>query len=161
MTAAVAATVASVMGVDVVPTQPLMEAGLDSLGAVELRNALAAKFAVELPATVTLDQPTIAALAQHIASLSVDAGQAAEVQSLSSWGSIAGTEVSTDQLDHCATRHYVSSSPTALAQRTQAPSHVTCAQKVPLPCTARSRTPSICCVSGFFCSTGPLLELVS
>ncbi len=103
MTAAVAATVASVMGAEVAPTQPLMEAGLDSLGAVELRNALVAKFAVDLPATVTLDQPTVAALAQYIASLSLDAGAVAEVQSLSSWGSVAGTEVSTTSLDHFPT----------------------------------------------------------
>ena len=48
--------------------QPLMEAGLDSLGAVELRNSLATHFAVDLPSTVTFDYPTIAALANFIAS---------------------------------------------------------------------------------------------
>ena len=47
--------------------QPLMEAGLDSLGAVELRNGLATLFAVELPATVTFDYPTAAALGTFIA----------------------------------------------------------------------------------------------
>lgn len=46
-----------------------MEAGLDSLGAVELRNSLASRFGVELAATVTIDYPTAAALAMHIASL--------------------------------------------------------------------------------------------
>lgn len=49
--------------------QPLMEAGLDSLGAVELRNALSAKFGLELPATVTLDFPSVAALAAHLATI--------------------------------------------------------------------------------------------
>ena len=44
-----------------------MEAGLDSLGAVELRNALSAHFSVELPATVTFDHPTPAALAAFLA----------------------------------------------------------------------------------------------
>ena len=44
-----------------------MEAGLDSIGAVELRNSVSAKFGVELPATVTFDQPTIQDLAQFLA----------------------------------------------------------------------------------------------
>ena len=35
-------------------------------GAVELRNAVASQFGVELPATVTFDYPTIAALAGFI-----------------------------------------------------------------------------------------------
>ena len=46
-----------------------MEAGLDSLGAVELRNALASLFAVDLPATVTFDHPTAVALGTFIAGL--------------------------------------------------------------------------------------------
>ncbi len=49
--------------------QPLMEAGLDSLGAVDLRNALAAQFSVDLPATITFDYPTIPGLARFITSL--------------------------------------------------------------------------------------------
>ena len=44
-----------------------MEAGLDSLGAVELRNSVSAKFGVELPATVTFDHPSVVALAEYVA----------------------------------------------------------------------------------------------
>ena len=51
-------------GWQVLPDQPLMEAGLDSIGAVELRNAVGAKFGVDLPATVTFDHPTPQALTQ-------------------------------------------------------------------------------------------------
>ena len=51
----------------VAPQQPLMEAGLDSLAAVELRNQLAARFSVDLAPTLSFDFPTAAALASHIA----------------------------------------------------------------------------------------------
>lgn len=44
-----------------------MEAGLDSLGAVELRNALGSRFNLpDLPATLTYDYTTIKVLADHI-----------------------------------------------------------------------------------------------
>lgn len=45
-----------------------MQAGLDSIGAVELRNAVSSKFGIELPATVTYDHPSVDALARFIAS---------------------------------------------------------------------------------------------
>eukprot|EP00887_Chlorella_sp_A99_P003340 scaffold26.g3340.t1 len=62
----VVATVASVLGTTVAPHQPLMDAGLDSLGSVELRNALSAEFGLDLPATLVFDYPTIAALTHFI-----------------------------------------------------------------------------------------------
>ncbi|KAK9841826.1 hypothetical protein WJX81_005522 [Elliptochloris bilobata] len=46
--------------------QPLMEAGLDSLGATELQATLGTAFGLQLPATTTIDYPTSAALAAHI-----------------------------------------------------------------------------------------------
>ena len=41
------------------PDQALMEAGLDSLAAVELRTAVAAAFGTAMPATLALDYPTL------------------------------------------------------------------------------------------------------
>ena len=58
--------VSSVLGAAPTPDTPLMEAGLDSIGAVEVRNAVASKFGVDLPATVTFDYPTVQALAGFV-----------------------------------------------------------------------------------------------
>ena len=44
-----------------------MELGIDSLGAVELKNSLESKFAITLPATLSLDYPTALAMANFIA----------------------------------------------------------------------------------------------
>lgn len=59
--------VSSLLGSGISKDEPLMEAGLDSLGAVELRNSVSAKFGVELPATVTFDHPSVVALAEYVA----------------------------------------------------------------------------------------------
>ena len=58
--------VENVIGTALGPEDPLMASGLDSLGAVQLRNAISERFGVELPATAALDFPTSAALAKHI-----------------------------------------------------------------------------------------------
>jgi hypothetical protein len=50
----------------IVLVQPLMEAGLDSIGLVELRNIVSTKFGVELPATVAFDYPSVDALARFV-----------------------------------------------------------------------------------------------
>ncbi len=67
--------------------QPLMEAGLDSLGAVELHNALGTKFGLELPATITLDFPSIAALAAHLASIATSADDLIGADEVASYAS--------------------------------------------------------------------------
>jgi acyl carrier protein len=72
--AQVSSTVQSVLGREVAREASLMEAGLDSLGAVELRNSLAKTFELELPATLTFDYPSVAAIAGFISESSGAAG---------------------------------------------------------------------------------------
>jgi NADPH:quinone reductase-like Zn-dependent oxidoreductase/acyl carrier protein len=53
---------------EVEPTTPLAELGLDSLLAVELRNALAKALGQSMPATLLFDYPTLETLTQYILS---------------------------------------------------------------------------------------------
>ena len=73
----VAAAVAAVLGGPVASDSSLMEAGLDSLGAVELRNSLSKQFGLDLPATLTFDYPTTAAIAAFISESVVPAPEQA------------------------------------------------------------------------------------
>ena len=54
------------------------------MGAVELRNALMARFGIAVSATVAFDHPTLAALAAHVAATLAPAGttQPSEVRLL-------------------------------------------------------------------------------
>jgi len=62
-------TVAStILGKEVPVNEPLMAAGLDSLSSVEFRNTLEAKLGMQLPSTLVFDYPSIAAIAQLVAS---------------------------------------------------------------------------------------------
>lgn len=75
------------------PSSPAHDAG-----SVELRNAVAAQFGVELPATVTFDYPTPAALAAFVHSqlLSVSKAAAATPEAAAPVGQ-GGWEASTPQ----------------------------------------------------------------
>ena len=57
-----------------------MEAGLDSLGAVELRNLLAAQLHTDLPSTLLFDYPTLSSLAQHLTTFGLADAYAADVE---------------------------------------------------------------------------------
>ena len=59
----IAAAVDTVIGHAIGHDEPLMAAGLDSLGTVELRNTLESKLGLQLPATLVFDYPTVSALA--------------------------------------------------------------------------------------------------
>ena len=69
----VRAVVSEVVGRDVGDDVPLMEAGLDSLGAVELRSRLAQRLGGDaeaaLPETLVFDYPTVRQLEERVASL--------------------------------------------------------------------------------------------
>ena len=49
--------------------EPLMDAGVDSLGAVELRSAISKRTGLEMPATLVFDYPTPAALVEYVSGL--------------------------------------------------------------------------------------------
>lgn len=59
-------TVQTVLGVELGLDQPLMAAGLDSLGATELQQSLADSLGIELPSTLVFDYPTIDAITEYL-----------------------------------------------------------------------------------------------
>ncbi|KAK9866522.1 hypothetical protein WJX84_008502 [Apatococcus fuscideae] len=62
----IAQAVASVIGSSVDPSQPLVAAGLDSLGAVELRNEIGRAVGSELPGTLVYDYPTLSSIVAYL-----------------------------------------------------------------------------------------------
>ena len=75
--ALVAEQVAAVLGSAVGADEPLMAAGLDSLGATELQQSLADCLGLELPSTLVFDYPTVNAMAEFLAGRLAPAGAAA------------------------------------------------------------------------------------
>jgi acyl carrier protein len=71
----VSQAVREVLGAHVSPDEPLMAAGLDSLGAVELRNALEGALGLSLPGTLVFDYPTLSAMTTYLSSKLVDSHQ--------------------------------------------------------------------------------------
>eukprot|EP00873_Tetraselmis_striata_P016307 jgi/Tetstr1/436571/TSEL_025368.t1 len=65
-TAQVMDSVSTILGSTVDAIQPLTAAGLDSLGAVELRNSLEGELRITLPATLLFDYPTVHDLAAYL-----------------------------------------------------------------------------------------------
>ena len=58
--------VRSIMGSEVAAEEPLMAAGLDSLGAVELKNSLEGRLGLQLPGTLVFDYPSTSALVKYL-----------------------------------------------------------------------------------------------
>ena len=56
----------NIIGSEVPVEESLMSAGLDSLGAVELKNALESRMGVQLPGTLVFDYPTASALSAFL-----------------------------------------------------------------------------------------------
>ena len=73
------------------PEEPLKQLGLDSLMAVELRNALARDAGRSLPVTLAFDYPTAATVARHLAELLLPPAAAATAPHRPAAGEIAAS----------------------------------------------------------------------
>jgi acyl carrier protein len=111
--------VENIVGTSIAIAQPFSESGLDSLGAIELRDAIAQTFGVkDLPATLVFDYPTIEALAGFLASkqqpMSSKEGLATSLIS----NTVTKTIPLNDQLP------WISSSSSIIGMSCQFPAHV-------------------------------------
>jgi len=71
---AVAGLVNSLVGSTVGDEDPLLAAGLDSLGAVEFKNSLSQTLGLELPSTLVFDYPTVSAISRFVITKLAPAG---------------------------------------------------------------------------------------
>ncbi|CAE8645460.1 unnamed protein product [Polarella glacialis] len=96
-------SVAQGMGLEIQDETPLMEAGIDSLSAVEFRSKISSDFrSVRLPSTLMFDHPTLKALAGHISSeLAASAAKLAGVETTSA-PRFAATEARSKTAQHAA-----------------------------------------------------------
>ncbi|KAK9815806.1 hypothetical protein WJX72_009873 [[Myrmecia] bisecta] len=70
----VQSAVTSVLGEAVGNDEPLMSAGLDSLGSVEFANSLSRRMGVQMPSTLVFDYPTIAAVTAYLTERRAECG---------------------------------------------------------------------------------------
>lgn len=66
-----------VVGASVGDDEPLMSAGLDSLGSVEFANVLSQKLGLQVPSTLVFDHPTVAAVTVYLAAQMLKSAAAA------------------------------------------------------------------------------------
>jgi len=75
------AIASGVIGREVGPMEPLMDAGLDSIGGSELQKSIEDEFSIELPPTAAFDYPSVSALSDYVASqMGGDDGARSDVQ---------------------------------------------------------------------------------
>ena len=101
--------------------QPLMEAGLDSLGAVVLRDALSKRFSADLPATAIFDHPTPAALAAFLAASLGAGGEGGGARTSSMLSQAASFHSAVSDLDRTLSRARAATGITGISCRYPAP----------------------------------------
>ena len=79
----------------------LMEAGLDSLGAVEFRNRLQSKLEIDLPETLIFDFPTLRGIEEHV---SAQMNGAADIGDHATFADVSLAEVAHDRAASCQNR---------------------------------------------------------
>jgi acyl carrier protein len=102
----ISALVLQVIGTNIPRDQPLMEAGLDSLSSLELRNALESAFDVSLSATFLFDHPTIAGIESYLSQYwSTDQMDPVLGQELQDFNKLSQTQGSTIALTAVSCRY--------------------------------------------------------